>query len=168
MSIYTRLVDNDHLPEHTKQIPLLSPLSGKIRTLDALSHKAFTERLFGEGVAIDVTGYQLLSPFDGQITQLPVTANKVRIKANNGLEIFIQMGLESDAMLGEGFKNRVIPGETVTKGQVILEFDSLRMKRKMPNMLCPFTILNSDKLKGVVVKQRPVIAGQDVAMTILL
>ncbi|MFQ3190061.1 MAG: PTS system glucose-specific IIA component, partial [Paraglaciecola sp.] len=52
MGLFSRLVDASSLPSHKKAIDIYSPLSGKVMALDDVPHALFTERLFGEGIAI--------------------------------------------------------------------------------------------------------------------
>ncbi|WP_232787716.1 PTS glucose transporter subunit IIA [Paraglaciecola sp. MB-3u-78] len=111
MGLFSRLVEASSLPSHKKSIDIYSPLSGTVLALDEVPHALFTERLFGEGIAIKPSGYQLLAPFAGTMLQFPELANQLRIKAQNGLQLQIQLGIDSHLMMGEGFKRVVKQGE---------------------------------------------------------
>lgn len=168
MSLFTRLVEPEALPEHKSQIELLSPISGKVHPLEALTHPAYSQRLFGEGAAIEPSGHQLVAPFDGKVIYLPTLANQVIFKSKYGVEVRVQMGMDSDKMMAEGFKRCSVEGETIKAGQTVIEFDLLKLKRKLSCHLCPVTILNSDKLKGVLLGNRQVMAGRDVLLKMLI
>lgn len=168
MMLFKRLLDSNNIPVHRKKIPIQSPLSGKITTLDNIPDEIFKQRLFGEGVAIAPSGYQLFSPFAGKVEHLPTTAHQIRLRAKNGLQILIQLGLGSESMLAEGFKARVKVGEQVSAGQLLIEFDLRIMKQKIDSLLCPVTILNSEKLIGVVAHCHQVRALQDDCMTLYI
>lgn len=168
MTLFSRLVSPDALPVHKSQIILPSPLSGKIHRLDDLPHSAYVQRLFGEGAAIEPSGHQLLAPFDCKVMYLPTLANQVILRSTYGVELRIQLGLDSDKMMAEGFKPRARVNETLQTGQTIVEFDLLKLKRRLSCYLCPVTILNSDKLKGVLLGDRQVMAGKDTLLTMLI
>jgi PTS system glucose-specific IIA component len=168
MALFHKLVTADSLPAHKKAIGIPSPISGKVFLLDAVANKLFSERLFGEGVAIEPAGYQVFAPFAGIVEQFPETACQLRIKANSGIKMQVQLGIDSHLMMGEGFKRKVKVGESFALGQVLMEFDLRKMKEQLASTLCPITILNSDKVRGIQAHCFQVMAGEDPAMTIYL
>jgi len=167
MAIFNKLIEGE-LPPHKKAIPLLSPLNGKVSTLDEVPQLLFKHRLLGEGVAITPSGYKLLSPFDGLIEEFPATKHQIRLRANNGIRLLIQIGIGSEQLMGEGFKSRLNAGDKISRGQVLLEFDLRKLKQLLPSIICPVTLLNSDKLLGIRAHQHQVIAGEDPALTFYL
>lgn len=166
MGLFSRLVDTNSLPSHKRVIDIHSPLTGTILPLDEVPSALFTERLFGEGIAIKPSGYQVLAPFSGTMLHFPELANQLRLKAKNGLQLQIQLGIDSHLMLGEGFKRVVKKGQSFEQGQVLAEFSLIKMKRQLPSILCPITLLNSDKVKGLQAHYFHVIAGEDKMMTV--
>jgi len=168
MGLFSRLVDVSSLPSHKKAIDIYSPLTGKVLPLNEVPHALFTERLFGEGIAIKPSGYQVLAPFSGTMLHFPELANQLRIKAKNGLQLQIQLGIDSHLMMGEGFKRVVKQGESFEQGQLLGEFSLVKMKEKLPSILCPITLINSDKIKGLQAHYFQVIAGEDKIMTVYI
>jgi PTS system glucose-specific IIA component len=168
MALFRRLVEPNLLPPHNKTIDIISPLTGKVLPLDDVPHSLFTERMFGEGVAIKPSGYQVLAPFPGTMLHFPELANQLRIKARNGLQLQVQLGIDSHIMMGEGFKRIIKQGENFEQGQVLAEFSLNKMKQHLPSILCPITILNSNKIKGVQGHYLQAIGSEDKIMTIYL
>lgn len=168
MGFFSRLVDANSVPTHKKAVDISSPLTGKVMPLDDVPHAMFTERLFGEGVAIKPSGHQVLAPFSGTMLLFPELANQLRIKAKNGLQMQIQLGIDSHLMMGEGFKRVVKQGEHFEQGQVLAEFSIIKMKRQLSSILCPITLLNSDKIKGLQAHYYQVVAGEDKLMTVYI
>jgi glucose-specific phosphotransferase system IIA component len=168
MAIFRRLVDQDRLPTHTRQIPILSPLSGRVFGLDHATNPIFTNRLMGEGVSISPTGYQVFCPFDGKVISLSVCMDQIKIKSKQGIVVYIQMGIDNPIQYGEGLKAKVKLGHIVKQGDTLLEFDLAKIKAKTPNFACACTILNSDKTKGVLIHSHTVRAGEDPMMTLLI
>ena len=128
----------------------------------------FTARMFGEGIAIKPSGYQVLAPFAGTMLHFPELANQIRLQAKNGLRLQIQLGIDSHLMMGEGFKRIIKQGETFEQGQLLAEFSLVKMKRQLPSILCPITLLNSDKIKGIQGHYFQVIAAEDKIMTVFI
>jgi PTS system glucose-specific IIA component len=168
MGFFSRLVDANSVPTHKKAVDISSPLTGKVIPLDDVPQAMFTERLFGEGVAIKPSGHQVLAPFSGTMLLFPELANQLRIKAKNGLQMQIQLGIDSHLMMGEGFKRVVKQGEHFEQGQVLAEFSIIKMKRQLSSILCPITLLNSDKIKGLQAHYYQVVAGEDKLMTVYI
>jgi PTS system glucose-specific IIA component len=168
MSLFSRLVDPEALPPHKRLLPILSPLSGRVFTLDSVPDALFKQRIYGEGVAIEPSGYQVIAPFSGKVESFPESAHQLRIVAKNGLKMQIQMGINSQRMMGEGFKRKVKMGELFKQGQVLAEFDLRRMKIHLDSTLCPVTIINSDKIAGIQVHCYQVIGAEDPAMTLYI
>jgi len=168
MSLFNRLYATDSLPAHQKQLSLLSPLTGKVASLDALSHPVYVQRLMGEGAIIEPTGYQVIAPFDGKVIQMATMANRIVLRSSQGIRLHIQLGIDSDSMMGEGFKAHCHHGQGFNSGDVLIEFDPIKMKRMLQDCRCPVTIMNSDKLKGVVLRGKQVMAGQDPLLDMLI
>lgn len=167
MAIFHKLIEGD-IPAHKKALPVLSPMNGSVSTLDKVPQLLFKNRLLGEGVAITPSGYKVVSPFDGVIEAFPATKHQIRIKANNGIRMLIQVGIGSEQLMGEGFKSKLKAGDKISQGQQLLEFDLRKLKQLLPSVICPVTLLNSDKLLGIQVHQHQVIAGEDPAFTFYL
>ncbi|MFT4810414.1 MAG: PTS system glucose-specific IIA component [Paraglaciecola sp.] len=168
MGLFSCLVEAGTLPSYKKAIDIYSPLTGTVLPLDEVPHALFTERIFGEGIAIKPSGYQVFAPFAGTMLHFPELANQLRIKGQNGLQIQIQLGIDSHLMLGEGFKRIIKQGESFKHGQLLAEFSLIKMKKQLPSILCPITVLNSDKIKGLQAHYFQVIASEDTIMSVYL
>ena len=168
MALFSRLVEATSLPSYKKSIDIYSPLTGTVVPLDQVPNALFTERMFGEGIAIKPSGYQVFAPFAGTMLQFPELANQLRIKAQNGLQLQIQLGIDSHLMMGEGFKRVVKQGESFEQGQLLAEFSLVKMKKQLSSILCPITLLNSDKTKGLQAYYFQVIAKEDKMMTVYI
>lgn len=168
MALFSRLVEANSLPPYKKAIDIYSPLTGTVLPLDQVPNALFTERMFGEGIAIKPSGYQVLAPFAGTMLKFPELANQLRIKAQNGLQLQIQLGIDSHLMMGDGFKRVVKQGESFEQGELLAEFSLVKMKRQLPSILCPITLLNSDKVRGLQAHYFQVIAGEDEMMTVYI
>ncbi|MFT2090680.1 PTS glucose transporter subunit IIA [Paraglaciecola sp. 2405UD69-4] len=168
MTLFNRLITQEQVPRNAKPFNLLSPINGKVVPLDKVPEPLFTQRIFGEGVAIEPSGYQVFAPFAGKVLFFPELANQIRLKAKNGLQLQIQLGLDSHLMMGEGFKRLVKQGEQIEQGQAIAEFAIHKMKKSLDCTLCPITILNSNKVKGIQAHYYSARANEDNIMSIYI
>lgn len=168
MCLLKKQLDPNNLPPHKKALPITSPLSGSVVQLDDVPHELFKQRLFGEGIAVLPSGYQVFSPFNGIVTEFPELANQIRLKAKNGLLLQIQLGIDSHLMMGEGFKRYKFAGDRIQKGDVLAEFSLAKMKQALPSILCPVTLINSEKILGIQGHYYSVLAQEDTIMTIYI
>lgn len=168
MQHFNRIVQANALPPHSKALDILSPVSGKAIDLTTIPDSIFSHKLLGEGTAIEVSGHQLLSPFNGAVEYLPTTCHQVRLTSSSGIKILIQLGVKSENLHGEGYRPRVKQGTKIHQGEVLIDFDIAKLKNKLQCSLFALTMLNSERTKGIVVNKRPLIAGEDKIMTILL
>ncbi|WJG07981.1 PTS glucose transporter subunit IIA [Aliiglaciecola sp. LCG003] len=168
MSLFSRLVDESNLPTYSKRIDILSPISGAVKNLDEVDQPLFQQRLFGEGVAIDTSGYQLFSPFDAKVLEFKETAHRIVVKDKHGLRVQIQFGAASHKLFGESFKRKVRVGEIVKQGQILLEFDPRKLRLALECPIFFVTLLNSDKVRGVSLKRQKVSAGEDILFSVFI
>lgn len=151
-----------------KALPVQSPLSGKISPIVNAPNALFSQGMYGDGVAIEPSGYQLFAPYAGIVTALPETAHCITLVANNGLRLYIQLGMNSHTMMGEGFKRIAKVGQQYAAGDVLLEFDLIKMRRRLDSTLSAFTVQNPQKLSAIQGHYYQAIATQDVAMTLYI
>lgn len=166
--LLSNLVDSADDVQFKKQLPISSPVNGKIRPLHQYPSSLYTERMFGEGVCVELSGYQVVAPFNCLIEQLYPTAEQLRIRSAQGIRMQIQLGLNPESMMGNGFKLHVKPGDKIAKGEPLLEFDLRKMKTYLTSELAAITILNSDKLKALQPNYRQVIANEDIIFNLFI
>lgn len=171
MTLFDHTLSNSsaaNLPMHKKRWDILSPISGRVKPLDHVPQQVFSQRLMGDGVAIQPAGYQVVAPFDCKIEQLPVTGEQIRLRSKHGIMLVIQIGIGTYKVMGEGFKIHHKEGAVITTGTPVLDFNMNKIKTRIDSLLCPVTMLNSDKTKGIVPNYRQVIAGEDVVFSVLV
>lgn len=155
--------ESDMLKEEIKKVMkmpvdnsiLLSPMKGNLINLSDVPDEMFSQKMMGEGVAYDPTEGKVYSPCNGKVAMIFKTNHAVSIEADNGAEVLIHVGIDTVKMNGEGFKGLVKAGDSVKKGQVLIEFDLGKVKREAKSHITPFVITNSADLKGVKILKSP-------------
>ena len=99
------------------ELSLVAPLAGWVGPLDEAPDPVFAERMMGDGVLIDPTSAVLCAPCDGEVVSVHHTRHAVTIRAANGAEILMHIGLETVALKGEGFTAHVKDGQAVRCGR---------------------------------------------------
>nr|WP_255500804.1 phosphoenolpyruvate--protein phosphotransferase [Caulobacter sp. 17J80-11] len=123
---------------------LSAPLKGWVAPLSEAPDAVFAEGMMGDGLAIDPTGSTLHAPCDGEVVSVARTRHAVTLRAANGAEILMHVGLETVALGGEGFEAHVADGQAVKAGDRLLSFDLDLLARKAKSLLTPVVITNGE------------------------
>lgn len=144
-----------------------TPIEGNVIPLSALKDDAFAQGALGDGVAIQPTGNQVVSPVDGTVTVLFPTLHAVGIVADSGVEILIHVGMDTVQLEGQGFTAFVKQGERVRKGQKLLEFDRKVMEASGYSLDTPIIISNSQDFLDIVKTDQKHVKFNDMLMTVV-
>lgn len=77
----------------------------------------------GKGFGIKPASGHIYAPFDGQIRFTFGTKHAFEIVSANGLKLVVHIGLGTVNMRGQGFETHYSDGQTVKKGQLLVDFD---------------------------------------------
>ena len=148
--------------EEVTDVSINAPVSGEIVALEEVPDPVFSEKMMGDGVAIKPTNGEVVSPVIGEIIQVFPTKHAVGIRAENGAEILIHIGLETVSLDGEGFTSYVGEGDQVKQGDKLIHFDMDIIREKAKSTVTPIIITNTDDMSNIEAKTiKEVIAGQD-------
>ena len=137
---------------------LKSPLEGWCLPLAEVPDAVFAERMAGDGVAIDPTGNILHAPCDGEIVLMKDARHALTIRAVNGHDILLHVGIDTVALAGEGFEMLVKAGQRVSGGEPLLRFDLDLIARRARSAVTPIVLAS----EGAIVRRienRGVMAG---------
>jgi multiphosphoryl transfer protein len=126
-------------------LTLVSPLRGWCASLDETPDPVFAQRLLGDGVAIDPTAGVLHAPCDGEVISVAAAKHAVALRAPNGAEILLHVGIDSVALGGEGFELFVAAGASVRRGDPLLSFEMDLLARRAKSLLTPIVITNGEQ-----------------------
>ena len=138
--------------EVIKTVELYAPLTGTAVTLEKVPDPVFSEKMMGDGLAIEPSEGLAVSPVDGEIIQVFPTKHAIGIRAKNGAEILIHIGLETVSLNGEGFETFVKEGDKVKVGDKLVSFDLDIIKSKAKSTITPIIITNTDQASTYEVK----------------
>jgi phosphocarrier protein FPr/phosphocarrier protein len=126
-------------------LTLVSPLRGWCAPLDETPDAVFAQRLLGDGVAIDPIEGVLYAPCDGEVISVAAAGHAVALRATNGAEILLHVGIDTVALAGEGFKTLVTAGARVRSGQPLLNFDLDTLAQRAKSLITPLVITNGER-----------------------
>ncbi|MEI2830375.1 phosphoenolpyruvate--protein phosphotransferase [Pseudomonas mosselii] len=110
------------MPDNNKII-LHAPLAGPQVPLDQVPDPVFSSGTLGDGVAIDPLNDELHAPCAGEVVQLARTGHALTLRAANGAEVLLHIGVDTVQLQGRGFSPLVALGDQVKQGQPLVRFD---------------------------------------------
>lgn len=123
---------------------LLAPLDGTLQALDTVPDPVFAGRMLGDGLAIDPATNVLCAPFAGTVVALPKTRHAITLRAANGAELLMHIGIETVGLGGDGFVAHVKEGQSVAAGDRLISFDAARIAPQVPSLVIPLIVTNGD------------------------
>lgn len=134
---------------HERRNVLLSPLAGKVIPLSEVNDPTFASGSLGEGVAIEPTGDKVVAPSDGKVKTVFPTGHAVALHTNEGLDVLIHIGLDTYKLDGRHFKVRAAEGDSVKRGDVLIEFDRDAIRSEGYDITAPILICNSVEYSSI-------------------
>src|SRR5262245_1960766 len=126
---------------------LYSPLSGPVVPLQDVPDPVFAQGMAGDGLAIDPIDSRVLSPCSAKVKQVHRKRHAVTLAADQGVELLIHVGIETVNLGGEAFEVRVIAGQRVQRGDVLMEFDPDLIVRKAKSLVTVILVANGDRFR---------------------
>jgi phosphoenolpyruvate-protein phosphotransferase len=127
----------------SSKLILLSPLQGWSASLDEAPDAVFAGKMMGDGVAIDPTGRSLHAPCDGTLVVVPTSKHAVTLRADNGAEILLHVGIDTVGLGGEGFELHVREGQRVRAGDRLISFDLDLLARRAKSLVTPVILTDT-------------------------
>ena len=108
---------------------LRSILDGKVVPIEEAPDNVFSQKIMGDGVAIEPTNTVVTAPADCDVSVVMAdTGHACGLTLPNGIELLIHVGVDTVDMGGEGFKLLVSEGDHVKAGQPLIEFDPEKIR----------------------------------------
>ncbi|MCH5586447.1 PTS glucose transporter subunit IIA [Shimazuella sp. AN120528] len=101
----------------SKKLTIAAPITGNLVTLDQVPDPVFSQKMTGDGVAIEPSEGKVIAPFDGRVIHLFETNHAIVLENTNQVQVLIHIGLDTVNLEGEGFTSYKQIGDEVKKGE---------------------------------------------------
>ena len=129
---------------------VVSPLAGQVKPLSQATDPVFSSGVMGQGVVIEPSQGELVSPVNGTVTVLFPTKHAVGIVSEKGVEMLMHIGMDTVSLDGKGFEAHVEQGDKVVVGQQLISFDMDVIKEAGLVTETPVIITNQDDFQADV------------------
>ncbi|KRA07067.1 phosphoenolpyruvate--protein phosphotransferase [Pseudomonas sp. Root569] len=148
------------MPNNNNPLTLSAPLSGPLLALNSVPDEVFASGAMGDGIAIDPLNDCLHAPCDGVIIHVARTGHALTIRADNGAEVLMHVGIDTVELNGEGFALLVKDGARVSEGQPLVQFDLDRIARQCKSLVSLIILTNSDRFELHPIASKTVKLGE--------
>ena len=139
---------------------LVAPV-GVLALLSSVPDPAFSDRLVGDGIAIDPVTDLIVAPCQGVVAQVHSAGHAVTIRTDGGVEVLIHVGLDTVMLKGRGFTPRVRAGDDVRPGETLLSFNADLVATQARSLLTEMVVTTMEGVTLGRPRTGMVTAGRD-------
>lgn len=145
-----------------------SVADGQVIKLEQVKDPVFSQKMMGDGFAVEPSNGHILSPVAGTVSSVFPTKHALGITTKSGLEVLVHIGLDTVSLEGKPFEVKVSEGQTVAAGDLLVEADlnAIREAGRETTTIVVFT--NSDAIKSVKLEQTGSLAAKTVVAKVEL
>ncbi len=143
----------------TGKIVIESPIPGEVIPLESVKDNTFASGMLGKGFAVVPSEGKVYAPFDRTCSMVFDTFHALGLLSDNGVELLIHVGLETVNLNGKPFKAHVNSGDSIKKGELLLEFNIEEIKRAGCEIQTPVLVSNSEDFENIVVENGKIEIG---------
>ncbi len=134
-------------PEVPEEEIFFGYAKGRQIPMEDVKDETFANKVLGDGAAVIPDEGKVYAPADGTILSVFDTKHAVCFASKFGTEILIHIGVDTVNLQGKYFTAHVKDGDTVKKGQLMIEFDKEQIQKAGYDTTIPmiFTDLPEDR-----------------------
>lgn len=153
--------------DDNKDVVILNaPMNGQSMPLSDVADGVFSEKMLGDGMAIDPSEGKLFAPADGEITMVFDTKHAIGMTVEGGVEILLHMGIDTVQLNGQYFDVKVKDGDQVKQGDLLAEFDMDAIKSAGYRMVTPMIITNTDSFGEIKIMKTGNVTFSDEVLSV--
>ncbi|NMH72007.1 PTS transporter subunit EIIC [Bacillus sp. RO2] len=144
----------------SEKFEVVMPMTGKLLPISEVPDKIFSQKMMGDGFAIEPTEGKVVSPVAGKIVNLFPTKHAIGIETADGREVLVHVGIDTVNLKGKGFESLVEQGDTVEQGQALLNVDLRIVSEEATSIITPIIFTNLAAGEAVEIKNGNVRVGE--------
>ncbi|WP_303972673.1 PTS transporter subunit IIBC [Streptococcus merionis] len=141
---------------------------GQVLPLEDVNDPVFSQKMMGDGYAIEPINGNIFSPVSGIVTSVFPTKHAIGLLTDEGLEVLIHVGIDTVALNGAPFSIKVTDGQRIAVGDLLLvaDFEAIKAAGRETTVIVVFT--NTAEIEEVVLKQVGSVSPNSVIATVML
>ena len=143
------------------EISMPSPVEGEAIPLSQVNDDVFAQELMGKGMAVIPSEGKVYSPINGTVESLFKTNHAIGLRAENGLELLIHIGLDTVKLGGKHFTPHIKQGDKINVGDLLIEFDKDAIKEAGYELDTAVIVTNSTEYLDVLGTEKTYVTKND-------
>lgn len=145
---------------------IASPLTGNVIPLEQVEDGVFSEKMVGDGFAVEPTDNQVYAPADCEVATVFGTKHAIGLTTTDGVELLIHLGIDTVQMNGAPFTIDVKEGDKLKKGDKIGSFDEKMIVEAGYRTVTPVVVTNSDAYTTFTLQKTGKVSAGDEALIV--
>lgn len=125
-----------------------SVANGKFFAQEELPDEVFSCGALGPCCGVDPAEGKIYAPIDAKVSTVFPTLHAIGLEAA-GIEILIHIGMDTVEMNGDGFSSKLKAGQTVRKGDLLVNVDLDKVRKAGHPTVTVVVITNADDFDAV-------------------
>ena len=130
-------------------ISIGSPAKGYVIPISKVNDEVFASEAMGKGVGIQCKDGKVIAPCDCKVVTIFPTKHAIGLETPEGVELLIHIGINTVNLEGKGFSAKVVQGQAVKAGDVLVEFDHKEIKSSGYDDTIMVIVTNTDEYSSV-------------------
>ena len=156
----------DSTPASNGAHVIASPLTGNVIPLEQVEDGVFSEKMVGDGFAVEPTDNQVYAPADCEVATVFGTKHAIGLTTTDGVELLIHLGIDTVQMNGAPFTIDVKEGDKLKKGDKIGSFDEKMIVEAGYRTVTPVVVTNSDAYATFILQKTGKVSAGDEVLTV--
>ena len=149
-----------------ERLTVVSPLAGKVIPVEEVADGVFSEKMVGDGFAVEPEADEVLAPADGEITLVFDTKHAFTMRTAQGVDLLVHMGIDTIRLNGEPFTLSIKQGDVVKAGQPIGTMDRAAILAAGYRTVTPVVVGNLADLGGFELTHTGEVKAGDAVMEV--
>lgn len=162
------IVDDIKTKQDVQKEVLFSPIKGDIIPLADVEDAAFSQKIIGDGIAIEPKEGKVFAPFDGTVLTVFPTKHAIGLVSDKGAEVLIHLGMDTVKLEGNYFDVHVEDGQKIIKGDLLVSFNLEAIKGEGYSMQTPIIITNTNDYLDIIPMETLETDSGDELLTLLI
>lgn len=150
----------------SKPITLYAHMKGTVVPLEQVNDEAFSQKVLGEGIAVEPSEGRLYAPCDGKIEMVFDTRHAVSMVSDDGAEILLHIGIDTVKLGGKFFEAHVSDGQSVRRGDLLVTFDIDGIRQAGYSTVTPMIVCSTESHDSVIPAAAGEVTPDDIAIKI--
>lgn len=146
--------NNNEISILADSLEVCAAVSGKLISMNEIPDNVFSQEMMGYCFAVEPVDGKVYAPAGGIVSAVFPTNHAIGMTTGDGLELLIHIGIDTVNMEGKGFTGKVVQGQRVNKGDLLVEVDLAMIKEAGYSDMVIHVVCNSGQFNHITLSDK--------------